>query len=272
LRPIERRFRSIYQGEADVGRLDGKIACITGAAHGLGAATARLLAAEGAIVIATDIVDDRGAALASELGGPHRYARLDVSSEGDWRRVAGEIGAAHGWLDILINNAGVAHRVPVAEMTLADYERVIAVNQTGVFIGMRECIPLLRKAATGASIINVGSVAAVAATTLGQAAYAASKWAVVGMSRVAAAELGPFDIRVNVIQPAHIVEGTMSDPAMLQMFAQRSPLRRVGRSSEVANLALFLASDESSYCTGSEFTADGGSCVAMYEPDKGWGG
>lgn len=255
-----------------MGRLSGKIACVTGAAQGLGAAIARRFAAEGATVILSDVVDDKGRAVASELGGDHAYFRLDVSDESDWRRVTAHIEQAHGRLDILVNNAGVAHRVPVAEMKTADYERLIAVNQTGVFIGMRECIPLLRKAEGGASIVNIGSVAAVSATTLGQAAYAASKWAVTGMSRVAAAELGPFGIRVNVIQPAHIVEGTMSDQAMLRMFAQRSPLKRVGKSDEVANVALFLASDESSYCTGSEFTTDGGSCIAFYEPEKGWQG
>lgn len=255
-----------------MGRLDRKIACITGAAQGLGAAIARRFATEGATVLLTDVADDRGRQLADELGGNHRYRRLDVSSEADWGQVSARIEAEHGRLDILINNAGVAHRVPIAEMALSDYERLIAVNQTGVFLGMRACIPLLRKASAGSSIVNIGSVAAVSATTLGQAAYAASKWAVVGMSRVAAAELGPFGIRVNVIQPAHIVDGTMSDQQMLGMFAQRSPLKRVGRSDEVANMALFLASDESSYCTGAEFTADGGSCVAMYEPDKGWTG
>lgn len=255
-----------------MGRLNGKIACVTGAAQGLGAAIARLFAQEGATVIATDIVDDLGQAVVDTLGPPHLYMRLDVSAEDDWRRVMDAIDKAHGRLDILVNNAGVAHRVPVGEMTVRDYEKLIAVNQTGVFIGMRDSIPLLRKATTGASIVNVGSVAAVAATTLGQAAYAASKWAVVGMSRVAAAELGPFGIRVNVLQPAHIVDGTMSDQAMLKMFTQRSPLRRVGKSDEVAKLALFLASDESSYCTGAEFTADGGSCIAMYEPEKSWRG
>jgi 3alpha(or 20beta)-hydroxysteroid dehydrogenase len=172
---------------------------------------------------------------------------------------------------VLVNNAGVAHRVPLAEMTLPDFMHVIMVNEIGPFLGMRECVPLLRAAPHGASIINVSSIAAIAATTLGQAAYAASKWGLTGMSKVAAAELGPFGIRVNTVHPGHLMT-PMSDDELLRFFSRRSPLRRVGNPEEQATLLLFLASDESSYSTGSEFYADGGSRIAMYQPDEGWSG
>jgi 3alpha(or 20beta)-hydroxysteroid dehydrogenase len=256
---------------AGVGRLDRKIALVTGAARGMGLATARLFAEHGAVVYATDILDELGARATAGLAPRVVYEHLDVTSEADWKRIAELIGARHGRLDVLVNNAGVAHRVPLAEMTLPDFMHVIMVNETGPFLGMRECVPLLRAALHGASVINVSSIAAVAATTLGQAAYAASKWALTGMSRVAAAELGPFGIRVNTVHPGHLMT-PMSDEELLKYFSGRSPLRRVGKPEEQAALILFLASDESSYSTGSEFYADGGSRVAMYQPDEAWGG
>jgi 3alpha(or 20beta)-hydroxysteroid dehydrogenase len=236
----------------------------------MGLATVDLFAREGAFVYATDIVADARAAV-RHLGPQVRYERLDVTGEEDWARVVRLVDEQQGRLDVLVNNAGIAHRVPIAEMSLPDFMRVVMVNEVGTFLGMRDCVPLLRKAAGGASIINVSSIAAVAATTLGQAAYAASKWAVTGMSKVAAAELGPFGIRVNTLHPGHL-RTPMSDEKLLNVFANRSPLRRIGEPQEQAAVALFLASQDSAYCTGSEFYADGGSRVAMYQPEEGWSG
>jgi 3alpha(or 20beta)-hydroxysteroid dehydrogenase len=253
------------------GRLNGKIALVTGAAQGMGLATARLFAGQGAVVHATDIRDDLGEEAFKDLAPQVTYEPLDVTSEADWDRVTKGIASRHGRLDVLVNNAGVAHQVPLAEMSLPDFMHIIMVNEVGVFLGMRASIPLLRAAASGASIINVSSIAAMSATDLGQGAYAASKWAVTGMSKVAAAELGPFGIRVNTVHPGHL-RTPMSNEVKLNLFAERNPLKRVGQPEEQAALLLFLASDESSYSTGSEFYADGGSRIALYQPDKGWQG
>lgn len=241
-------------------RLDGKLALITGAARGQGAAAARRFIAEGARVIITDILDDDGKALADDLGDAAEFRHLDVSREDEW---AAAVGSDE--ITVLVNNAGVLHFAPLKDTTLADYERVIRVNQLGTFLGMRAVIPGMI-AAGGGSIVNTSSIEGLAAApTL--VAYTASKFAIRGMTKVAALELGPKGIRVNSVHPG-MIDTPLLPTALggidvdLSRVGRRLPLRRVGEADEIANLLVFLASDESSYCTGSEFVADGGATAS----------
>ena len=241
------------------GRLDGKTTLITGAARGQGAAAARRFVAEGARVIIADINDDAGKALADELGAAADYRHLDVGSEDEWAQVTGELDR----LDVLVNNAGVLHFSPLHKTTLADYERVIRINQIGTFLGMRSAVPLMKE--HGGSIVNVSSVEGLAAMPL-LVAYSASKFAIRGMTKVAAVELGRKNIRVNSVHPGAI-DTDMVKTALGGFEMDMTPvlkklaLSRAGRPEEVANVVLFLASDESSYCTGGEFSVDGGAAA-----------
>jgi 3alpha(or 20beta)-hydroxysteroid dehydrogenase len=238
-------------------RLDEKVVLITGAARGQGAAAVRACVAEGARVYAADVRDDLGKALVDELGDGAEYVHLDVSSEQDWADAVARIGR----IDVLVNNAGVLHFGAVADTTLADYERVIRVNQIGTFLGMRAVVPVMREAG-GGSIVNVSSIEGLAAAPY-LVAYAASKFAIRGMTKVAAVELGEHGIRVNSVHPGMIDTDMVRDAAGgaeidLTPVGRKVALRRVGRPDEIAGLVVFLASDESSYCTGAEFVADGG--------------
>ncbi|KAA5825893.1 glucose 1-dehydrogenase [Saccharopolyspora hirsuta] len=239
-------------------RLAGKVAIITGAARGQGAAAARRFVAEGARVLIGDVADEAGKALADELGPDAVYQHLDVSSEDDWVdavRAAGELGR----IDVLVNNAGVLHFSELADTSLADYERVIRVNQIGTFLGMREVIPAMSDG--GGSIINVSSVEGLGGMPL-LVAYSASKFAIRGMTKVAAMELGKHGIRVNSVHPGAIdtrmIPDAVGGEVPMEHVGKRVALGRVGQPSEIADLVVFLASDESSYCTGAEFVADGG--------------
>jgi 3alpha(or 20beta)-hydroxysteroid dehydrogenase len=242
------------------GRLQGKVAVISGAARGQGAAAAQRFVAEGALVLLCDVDDDHGKYLATQLGENAWYRRLDVSDENAWAAMVSDIEEALGQLDILVNNAGVLSFSPLVDTTLAEYERVIRINQIGTFLGMRECVPLMKRRGRG-SIINVSSVEGLAGMPW-LTAYAASKFAIRGMTKVAAAELGPHGVRVNSVHPGAIdpamAATALGAPVDLSLIGDRVPLGRPGQADEVANLVLFLASDESSYCTGGEFVADGG--------------
>jgi 3alpha(or 20beta)-hydroxysteroid dehydrogenase len=241
------------------GRLAGKVALVTGAAGGQGAAAARRFAR----VVVADVNDEAGAATAAEIGAHYRH--LDVSREDDWAAAIAEVAEAHGPPTVLVNNAGVLHFSPLTETALADYLRVVHVNQVGTFLGMRAVAPLMVEAG-GGSIINVSSVEGLAATPL-LTAYTASKFAVRGMTKVAALELAAQGVRVNSVHPGAIETGLLPNalggqPVDLTYIGKRVPLRRVGQPPEIAELVLFLASDESSYCTGAEFVADGGVTAA----------
>jgi 3alpha(or 20beta)-hydroxysteroid dehydrogenase len=245
-----------------MGLLDGKVAIITGAARGQGAAAARLFVDEGARVVVADVADDAGKAFAETLGDDAYYRHLDVSNEDDWASVVDEAVQTFGTVNVLVNNAGVLHFSSVEETKLADYERVVRINQFGCFLGMRAVIPAM-SAAGGGSIVNISSVEGLAGMPY-TLAYAASKFAIRGMTKVAALELGPRGIRVNSVHPG-MIDTKMVQDAIGGIEVDVTPvtnklaLKRVGRAEEIAQLVLFLASDRSSYSTGAEFVADGGS-------------
>jgi len=242
-----------------MGRLDGKVALVTGGARGQGAEEARLFALEGASVVITDVLDDDGKATAADIGAAATFHHHDVTSEKEWNSVVAAVLDEHGQLDVLVNNAGIFAINPMVMTTEEEYRRVIDVNQVGVFLGMKAVTPTMTDKQTG-SIINISSVAGLGGSP-GMISYAASKWAVRGMSRSAAMELAPFHVRVNSIHPG-IIETPMLEEfarwGIMPQVMERIPLGRSAEAIEVARLALFLASDESSYCTGSEFTIDGG--------------
>jgi 3alpha(or 20beta)-hydroxysteroid dehydrogenase len=241
-----------------MGRLDGKVAIITGGARGQGEAEVRLFAAEGAKVVVSDVLVDAGKALAASLGDAAVFLRHDVSREEDWEAAVNVATERFGGLDVLVNNAGILHSATIAKHTLADYERVVAVNQVGVFLGTRAAIePMTQRG--GGSIVNTSSGAGLRATKY-SFAYAATKYAVTGMTACAALELARNGIRVNSIHPG-IIDTPMvasDDPEAMARLVRATPLRRAGQPEDIANVALFLASDESSYMTGAHVAVDGG--------------
>jgi 3alpha(or 20beta)-hydroxysteroid dehydrogenase len=242
------------------GRLDGKVALVSGAARGMGEAHARLFVAEGARVVLGDVLDEPGGKLAAELGDAAHFLHLDVTQEDSWRRAVAAAGERYGRLDVLVNNAGILHFSRLEETALEDFERVVRVNQTGCFLGMKAAIPALR-AAGGGSIVNVSSIAGLQGVWSG-VSYTASKFAVRGMTKSAALELGADGIRVNSVHPGGV------DTPMLDGLGQGpgyddQPIARIGRPQEVAELVLWLASDASSYCTGAEFVVDGGATAGQ---------
>ena len=248
--------------EAGTGRLAGKVALITGGARGQGAEEGRLFAAEGATVILTDVLDDEGKGVAESTENAS-YLRLDVTSEPDWEAVVDSVVAEHGQLDVLVNNAGIDLVKRLDATTLEDFERVVAINQTGTFLGMRTVARALQKIEKGGSIINISSVAGVEGVA-GHGAYSGTKYAVTGLTRAAAKEWGRYGIRVNSVHPG-IIETPMTahlrpiaDPEVRVKAERNIPIGRIGESIDIANMVLFLASDESSYCTGQAFIVDGG--------------
>jgi 3alpha(or 20beta)-hydroxysteroid dehydrogenase len=242
-------------------RLDGKVAIITGAAGGIGDAAARRFAQEGARLVLTD-ADAAGAQrLAEELGDCATARVHDVTSERDWQDVTAATLEAHGRIDILLNNAGVFLAAPLLETSPEDFRRVLEVNVVGVFLGMRAVAPAMSGQQSG-SIINVSSVAGLGGSPY-LTAYAASKWAVRGMSKVVAKELAGFGVRVNSLHPGQIdtamnARQREKTPELIDRLIRAIPLRRIGTPEEVSHAAVYLAADESVYVTGSELVVDGG--------------
>ena len=242
-----------------MGRLGGKVAVITGGARGQGAAEARLFVAEGAKVVIGDVLDGEGEVLAKELGDDALYVHHDVTDEDGWRHVVETALDRFGGLDVLVNNAGVFSLAPITSTTLEEYRRTIDINQVGVFLGMKAVAPTMVGQASG-SIVNISSVAGIRGSAL-TIAYGASKWAVRGMTKIAAKELSPFGVRVNSVHPG-LIETTMLGEldalTTREQMTSTIPMGRVAEPDEVAQLVLWLASDESSYASGAEFIVDGG--------------
>jgi 3alpha(or 20beta)-hydroxysteroid dehydrogenase len=246
-----------------MGRLDGKVALITGGARGMGKSHVRSFVAEGARVVFGDVLDDLGPAVAAELGQEScRYLHHDVTSEPDWAAAVAAAVGTFGRLDILVNNAGILVQAPITEMPLTEFRRVLDVNAGGCWLGMKSVVEPM-KAAGGGSIINISSIEGLTGAA-DCTAYAASKFAIRGMTKAAAQELGRFGIRVNSVHPGGILTAMVFDTAQTmdaergERYMKALPLGRFGKSREVSKLVAFLASDESSYCTGAEFVADGG--------------
>ncbi len=237
-------------------RLAGKVALITGGARGQGAAEAKLFAEEGANVCVTDILDE-GRAVADEIGGT--FFEHDVTDADAWAAVTKEVVERWGRIDVLVNNAGIFKLGGVTDTDRSLWDTTIAINQTGVFLGMAAVAPNMIENRSG-SIINISSIAGIRGA--GRAlAYAASKWAVRGMTRSAAQELAPNGVRVNSIHPGIIdtpMLATFDEAGVREQVQAAIPMGYEASAFDVANLALFLAGDESSYCTGSEFIVDGG--------------
>ncbi len=242
-------------------RLEGKVAIVTGAARGIGAATVRRFAEEGARVVVADLLKSEGEALARKLqaaGCEALFISLDVTDERQWEATVGAVKARYGALHVLVNNAGILAMEGIADTSLETWERVMRVNSTGAFLGTRAAVRAMR-ASGGGSIINISSIAGIVGTA-GAGAYHASKGAIRMLTKAAAVAYAKDGIRVNSVHPG-LIETPMTagmDAAAFQGFVSLHPLGRAGRPEEVANVCLFLASEESSYVTGAELVVDGG--------------
>ncbi|HET9082830.1 MAG TPA: glucose 1-dehydrogenase [Candidatus Limnocylindrales bacterium] len=242
-----------------MGRLSGKVAIVTGGAQGQGAAIVRGFVAEGASVVIADIATDEGELLAKELGDAVVFVRHDVTSEADWESTVATAQERFGKVDVLINNAGILLFSELTATSLEDYERVVRINQFGTFLGMRSVVAAM-EAAGGGSIVNTSSIEGLGGMPF-LVAYTSSKFAIRGMTKAAAMELGPKNIRVNSVHPGMIDTGMTrihGGDAAMEWGGQRVALKRVGLPEDVVGMYLFLASDESSFCTGSEYVVDGG--------------
>ncbi|WP_241471918.1 glucose 1-dehydrogenase [Mycolicibacterium neoaurum] len=236
-----------------MGRVDDKVVLISGGAQGMGAAHARMLVAEGANVVIGDILDDKGEALAAEIGDAARYIHLDVTQADQWEAAVNLAVETYGKVTTLVNNAGIVALGKIGQFDMVKWQKVIDVNLTGTFLGMQAVVEQM-KAAGGGSIINVSSIEGLRGAPMVHP-YVASKWAVRGLAKSAAIELGKFNIRINSVHP-----GFIRTP-MTKHFPDdmvTSPLGRPGTSEEVATFIVFLTSDESSFSTGAEFVVDGG--------------
>jgi len=245
-------------------RLDGKVALITGGASGMGASMARIFAGEGAKVAVADMLDAEGRRIVDEItraNGAAIFHKLDVTSEAGWQAAIAATVSAFGKLDILVNDAGISGSAVEDLFDTAAWERLMAVNATGTFLGMKFAIPQMKKAGGGA-IVNISSISGVTGQRGIHVGYNASKGAIRTLTKAAAVQHGRDNIRVNSVHPGLMppmrTSGRTADPAVRAKMLEGVPLRRAGRVEEVANAVLFLASDEASYITGTELYVDGG--------------
>lgn len=246
-------------------RLESEVAIVTGGARGLGRAIAEVYVAEGARVCIADVRIELAQRVAEALGDSAIALELDVTDEQSWNLAIGACEQAFGSVSVLVNNAGLAEGAAIDDTTLESYRRVTEVNQTGVFLGMKSVIPAMKRLGHG-SIINMSSIDGLVGSPR-IISYIASKWAVRGMTKAVAMEMGPYSIRVNSIHPGHVVtelglrdgvEPGVITAMVEEHTARHAPMQRTGTPQEIAAMAVFLASNESSYCTGAEFVVDGG--------------
>lgn len=259
-----------------MGRLEGKTAIITGAAQGTGEVLAQRFAEEGARLVLGDVQDERGEAVAKEIGDAARYVRLDVGEQGDWTRAVGLAVDTFGGVDVLVNNAAILLLKALDEITPDEFLRIVRVNQLGPFLGIQAVLPAMKKRG-GGSIVNIASTDGLKGMN-GVAAYASSKWGVRGLSKSAAVELGKYAIRVNAVCP-EAGNPNMSAPffpgspdltdvphrMMQKILKDPNPVVPGSRLMDVANVALFLASDESRSCTAADFVVDAGLTAGWYQ-------
>jgi cyclopentanol dehydrogenase len=247
-----------------MGRLDGKVVVISGGARGQGAVEARMVAREGAKVVLGDVLDDEGKKVEAEItetGNEATYVHLDVTREEDWRAAIETAVSRYGKLDVLVNNAGILLLHSIEETTGEEWDRIMAINAKGVFLGTKHAIPAMRRAG-GGSIINISSVSGLVGTPGGTAAYTATKGAVRLFTKAAAIQHAKDNIRCNSVHPGPIetpmIQDMLTDPARLADRMRRLPMGRVGKPEDIAFGVLYLASDESSFVTGTELVIDGG--------------
>jgi NAD(P)-dependent dehydrogenase (short-subunit alcohol dehydrogenase family) len=245
-------------------RLTGKVALISGGARGMGAAEARLFAAEGAKVVIGDVLEAQGREVEAEIkaaGGEAVFVRLDVTDEADWQRAVQTAVSQFGQLHILVNNAGVSGQGRVEDVTLEEWNRVMDINSTGVFLGTKTAIPAMRQAG-GGSIVNISSQLGLVGVDNSSPQYQASKGSVRLLTKATAMQYAQDGIRVNSVHPGPIetpmTEARRSDPEVRALMLSRIPLGRYGQPADVAMGVLYLASDEASFITGSELVIDGG--------------
>ena len=247
-----------------MGRLDGKVALISGGARGQGATEGRMMAQEGAKVVLGDILDEQGRAVEAEIraaGGAATYVHLNVTSESDWQSAVQTAESTYGGLHVLVNNAGILIRATIEETTEDDFDRIMAVNVKGVFLGTKHAIPAMRRAG-GGSIVNISSVAGLVGSPGETAAYSATKGSVRLFTKSTAIQHASDNIRCNSVHPGPIatdmIKDMLEDPEQWEQRMRRLPLKRPGRPEDIAYGVIYLASDESSYVTGTELVIDGG--------------
>jgi 3alpha(or 20beta)-hydroxysteroid dehydrogenase len=249
-----------------MGRLDGKVGLISGGSRGIGAAIAERMLEEGARVIVGDVLDQEGAELAARLGGDCRFVHLDVTSPTDWQRAVDAAVTEFGSLSVLVNNAGIVNFGRIDEYSHEEWARIIDVNLTGVFNGIKAAARSLALSGT-ASIINISSIAGIRGYE-SLSGYTASKWGVRGLTKSAALDLGGSGTRVNSVHPG-VIETPMT--AGMTFDTDHVPLHRIGQPRDVADLVVYLASDESTFVTGAEFVVDGGDTAGTVSPEVAGG-
>lgn len=238
-------------------RLMDKVAIVTGGARGMGESHVRRFVEEGAKVVFTDINEEVGEKLSSELGDNALFVKHDVTDEAGWQEVVEKTEAAFGPVNVLVNNAGISMSKSIFDMSVEDYKKIIDINQVSVFLGIKAVLPSMQKA-EGGSIVNISSMNGIVGGAVG---YTDSKFAVRGLTKAAALQVGHLGIRVNSVHPGVIETPMVTEGDAVEQikeFAKHIPMRRMAQSEEVTNMVLFLASNESSYSTGSEFIIDGG--------------
>lgn len=238
-------------------RLEGKVAIITGSAQGMGAAHAKKFIEEGAKVVLTDLNEEKGNAFAAELGENAIFVKQNVANEEDWKNVVAKAEEAFGPVNVLVNNAGITMAKSITDTSVEDYRKIVEINQVSVFLGIKSVVSSMEKAGQG-TIVNISSLNGLVGGAVG---YTDTKFAVRGITKAAALELAPKNIRVNSVHPGVIATPMVvqeDTKAAVEAFSKMIPMGRVAEPEEVSNLVIYLASEESSYSTGSEFIVDGG--------------